>query len=532
MAFDVQGAMQAGYSEREIADFLAQDSGSGFDAAGARNAGYSDNEIIAFLMQDAAQAEASKPSAEDMGLQLESPEVDLDDMPGYVGAVESTSKAMSNLPRSFKEEARGLVEAVTDPIGTAQNVGRLMAGGAQKAWRGLGGETDGEYIKYADALADFYASRYGSIEAARKTFEENPAALLSDITAILSGGGGALAAAGKLGKAGNVVSKAGKALNTAAKYTDPLTPLALAASPATSAVGAGAKKAGEFFSPERIYERAMKIPPRSVSQKNRDRAIEAAVRERIPLTKGGQAKLDNLIGGLGDEIQSRIKSPALANVRIDPLETVIRAERDVVPQFRNQVAPGQDMKAIGEVMGDMLDSHGGMMTLSEAQSLKQGTYKAQNKRAWDERQGARVEAEKALARALKRQIDEKVPGIRALNARQGDLLELAHEFEPALNRTGNHSLFNMVGPTGAGAGLGALVAGPLGATVGGTIGAIGRTPWAQSQLAFRADDLRKLARATKGVRKVAKDSARLGRSTAYVGSILDLLAAEDEKKKK
>lgn len=529
MAFDVQGAMKAGYSEQEIADFLAQDSGSGFDVAGARNAGYSDNEIISFLLSDLEQS-APNPSAEDMGLRLESPEVDLDDMPGYRGAVESTQKAMENLPHSFKEEARGLVDAVTHPIDTAQNVGRLVRGGAEKAWRGLGGETDGEYIKYADALADFYAKRYGSLEAARKTFEENPVALLSDITAILSGGGGTLATVGKLGKSGNVVSKAGKVLNTAAKYTDPLTPLAVMASPATSAVGAGAKAAGEFFSPERIYERAMKIPPRSVSQKNRDRAIEAAVRERIPLTKGGQAKLEKLIGGLGDEIQSRINAPELADVRIDPLETVIRAERDVVPQFRNQVAPGQDMKAIGEVMGDMLDSHGDMMTLADAQRLKQGTYKAQNKRAWDERQGARVEAEKALARALKQQIDENVPGVRALNARQGDLLELAHEFEPALNRTGNHSLFNMVGPTGAGAGLGALIAGPVGATIGGAVGAIGRTPWAQSQLAFRADDLRKAARKTKGVRKALKDSARFGRSSAYIGGLLDLLAEEDKRK--
>lgn len=47
MAFDVQGARAAGYTDSEIADHLAQ--GAKFDVAGARKAGYSDPEIIAHL---------------------------------------------------------------------------------------------------------------------------------------------------------------------------------------------------------------------------------------------------------------------------------------------------------------------------------------------------------------------------------------------------------------------------------------------------------------------------------------------------
>ena len=47
MAFDVKGARAAGYTEVEIADHLAKE--SGFDIAGARKAGYSDNEIIGHL---------------------------------------------------------------------------------------------------------------------------------------------------------------------------------------------------------------------------------------------------------------------------------------------------------------------------------------------------------------------------------------------------------------------------------------------------------------------------------------------------
>lgn len=47
MAFDVKGARAAGYSENEIADFLAKD--RNFDVVAARKSGYSDNEIINHL---------------------------------------------------------------------------------------------------------------------------------------------------------------------------------------------------------------------------------------------------------------------------------------------------------------------------------------------------------------------------------------------------------------------------------------------------------------------------------------------------
>ncbi len=47
MAFDIEGARAAGYSDGEIADFLGKD--SGFDVAGAQKAGYAPAEIVAHL---------------------------------------------------------------------------------------------------------------------------------------------------------------------------------------------------------------------------------------------------------------------------------------------------------------------------------------------------------------------------------------------------------------------------------------------------------------------------------------------------
>lgn len=65
MAFDIEGAKEAGYSEAEIADYLAQQ--SKFDTAGARKAGYSDAEIIGHLSNSspATAAQSTKPKQTD-----------------------------------------------------------------------------------------------------------------------------------------------------------------------------------------------------------------------------------------------------------------------------------------------------------------------------------------------------------------------------------------------------------------------------------------------------------------------------------
>ncbi len=59
MAFDIEGARSAGYSEAEIAGFLAQR--EGFDLAKATQAGYQPGDVIGFLSERAAQKAGSPP---------------------------------------------------------------------------------------------------------------------------------------------------------------------------------------------------------------------------------------------------------------------------------------------------------------------------------------------------------------------------------------------------------------------------------------------------------------------------------------
>ncbi len=76
MAFDIESARKAGYTDAEIADHLA--SSTGFDVKQARAAKYSDAEIIQHLTSSIAGGEEEKPPA---------PEYSYEDKPGVADAV-------------------------------------------------------------------------------------------------------------------------------------------------------------------------------------------------------------------------------------------------------------------------------------------------------------------------------------------------------------------------------------------------------------------------------------------------------------
>lgn len=98
MAFDIEGARRAGYSDAEIADHLSRE--RRFDAAGARQAGFSDAEIVSHLTGAPA-----RPARAPMGV--------MDYLSGAKRAVEG-----------------GLTFGLRDELGAAINAGVETAGDA------------------------------------------------------------------------------------------------------------------------------------------------------------------------------------------------------------------------------------------------------------------------------------------------------------------------------------------------------------------------------------------------------------------
>jgi hypothetical protein len=135
-----------------------------------------------------------------------------------------------NLPRSAAQFYGGVVEAITSPIQTAQNLADLAAGGLRAGARRVlptgvfeaidrldNPETTQRISELASAVGGEYARNYGSAEGFRNKVAEDPVGFLADVSTLLGGGAMAAGRAGATGTAG--------VLRTAEAVTNPLTPI-------------------------------------------------------------------------------------------------------------------------------------------------------------------------------------------------------------------------------------------------------------------------------------------------------------------
>jgi hypothetical protein len=138
--------------------------------------------------------------------------------------------AMRNLPASAQQFYGGVIEAVTNPIQTAQNLADLAAGGLRAGARRVlptgvfeaidrldNPETTQRISELASAVGGEYARNYGSAEGLRNKVAEDPVGFLADVSTLLGGGAIAAGRAGATGTAG--------VLRTAEAVTNPLTPI-------------------------------------------------------------------------------------------------------------------------------------------------------------------------------------------------------------------------------------------------------------------------------------------------------------------
>jgi hypothetical protein len=453
-----------------------------------------------------------------MGLQLEQPEVDLDDMPGYRGAVESTEKAMRNLPRSFKEEGGALVDAAIHPWETAKSLARVGAGGVQKGVKALGGDIGEGYIPYANAVGQVYSDRYGSWDKARKTYEENPVALMGDLATLFTGGGVAARAAG--------LSKTGKAANFAAKVFDPLTVPMAVADTATAPVRWLGKKA--VPSAERVYGSAIKglsaLPVEAQKQ-----IIETGLKERILPTEGGYGKIQDIQSEVGSEVGRLIDERAAAELAGD-VPMSINAD-DILKRAFTHVRDSEKgpykvkrWKEAAKAGREYHKGNKGPLDTRSAQDLKKGAQEEASSTYAET--GGKPPMDKQLANAIAHEtrvdIEKAVPGVAPLNARLHNLYPLETILGKAIGREAGRNLVSLPSHV-VGAGLGGI---PGMVSVGALN--LARLPGVKGRAAFALDSLRK----PRGKKmQFFMDAQRPMRAGAHVASLLDLLAEEERKKK-
>lgn len=180
----------------------------------------------------------------------------------------------------------------------------------------------------------------------------------------------------------------------------------------------------------RLYQGAAKIPL-SVASKARGGApaiVETGLQERIPVSRGGVEKISRIVGGLDQEVDRAVSG---STATVDP-RRVLRRLGDTVREFSEQVTPETDLRQIGDVGREFARRTlpRGAMPVSQAQTLKQGTYRRLAK-DYGKTATASAEAQKSLARGLRSEIESAVPEVVAPNARMSRLLDLSK----ALDRT-------------------------------------------------------------------------------------------------
>lgn len=200
--------------------------------------------------------------------------------------------------------------------------------------------------------------------------------------------------------------------------------------------------------------------------------IRTLLNEGVNVSAGGIAKLDRIISSTNKEIADAISSlPGSVNP-----EAVAMRTKSVAEAAANQVNPGSDVSAVEHAVQEfltqpkttkmaqvgtkqvprgVLDASGEMLmksepvmgrvsrelSLPESQSLKTGTYASLKSKAYGELKAPAIEAQKALARGLKEEIELEAQksgvSLAGKNAREGAAIEGKEAIARRLAAAGN-----------------------------------------------------------------------------------------------
>ena len=176
------------------------------------------------------------------------------------------------------------------------------------------------------------------------------------------------------------------------------------------------------------------------------RAVRTMQEEGINATSGGMGKASNLARGLEEQVKSTIAASPESVSAID----VGGRLKPIYDRAKMQVDPHSDLKAIegtwdafksspavreqallGQEFGPQMSGGDVSIPVQLAQQLKSGTYRSLGGKAFNEVGSTSIEAQKALARGLREEIANKVPGVVEPLKREAALMNVK---DVAMNR--------------------------------------------------------------------------------------------------
>jgi hypothetical protein len=171
---------------------------------------------------------------------------------------------------------------------------------------------------------------------------------------------------------------------------------------------------------EKLMQSAVKPTIQQLKSGDAATAVRTLLDYGVNPTKAGVEKIRGLINDINTQIADKISNSG-ANIS---KQAVVGRLGDVEQRFSNQVAPTSDLAAIRNVADEFMNHPsypGADIPVQAAQSMKQGTYKILAGK-YGEAGSATTEAQKGLARGLKEEIAQAVPGVQGLNAEESRLI--------------------------------------------------------------------------------------------------------------
>ena len=342
---------------------------------------------------------------------------------------------VTNLGPSLKKEGAEILNAITSPRETGESIFNMIVGGLQKLDpTGIIG-TNKE--KYAEAVADYYAEKYGSFNAFKRELENNPAGVLGDASMVITGGAGLIKLGAKAGAVGNIVSRSADAVGKVGASIDPLN-LALNVPLAGAGRIINASPIKDTLAPS-LYESSLKPNPRALKSK-RNRAVKTGLNEKLPVNRKSQIYINDTLWELGKKVDDIIESSD-ASIPVDKLfdtfDTLIE-EFDVIGDVNTKGSLAEIAKLKARFIESLKNKRN--LTAPELQKLKK-RYASEADYNKVKSKGTKVDESfyREIAGNTRTSISDAIPAVKDGNARMTDLYNLDEFLSPRVGVVGNSS---------------------------------------------------------------------------------------------
>jgi hypothetical protein len=258
----------------------------------------------------------------------------------------SLTGLVSNIGSSAKNLLENTLAAVMHPIQTGTTMLDIALGITQKM---LPASSRSEAAllqqQVADAMGQYFAQRYGSVQGVQEAAYNDPVGVLADVSSVLTLAGGTAMRVGSLSKLGRRVVQIGEVVRGAGDAVNPLRPITAAAKPAMEALGTGVieatvrppaavkKQQNARFETSRTIREQRLLSEQAAANRGREvsAATAAAARNLGPIPMQRQPMMDAVLNKAAMEAAKR--TGFVKESEDAALNAIQRIERDTKPVF-------------------------------------------------------------------------------------------------------------------------------------------------------------------------------------------------------